>query len=111
MKYLFCLFLIVGLNFSVLNSAKKDNLVKGSIIARNSYDETVYIPKEWGGLKGITTHGEFDILYFESSDGVIYAVKLYVSKDGNLAFSPGGSNFDDFVTNNTDINASKILRK
>ena len=112
MKYLLCLSLLVGLNCFTLQADMNEILVDSNIIAKNNYNEAVYIPSKWGNLKGVTSHGTFDVLYFEGEDGTIYVVKGYISNNGVFAFSTGASEFvNDSFSDDTQINGTKILRK
>ena len=111
MKYFFGLLLIFGLNHAALNAASEENFAKSDIIAKNNYNEAVYVPKEWGTLKSVTAHGNFDMLYFEGEDGTIYTVAGYISNDGQFAFSPDAIEYSNSSSMDTEINGSKILRK
>ncbi|MFH1415471.1 MAG: hypothetical protein ABIH89_05245 [Elusimicrobiota bacterium] len=111
MKYLLCLFLIIGLGCGFLNAAAKEKVAESDITAMNAYNEIIYIPKAWGTLKSVTSHGNFDLLYFESSTGDIYTVAAYVSSDGRVAFSTEAADFNNFISDPDMITGSKILRK
>ncbi|MDD3297080.1 MAG: hypothetical protein PHU64_06980 [Candidatus Omnitrophica bacterium] len=50
-------------------------------------EEQVYIPSDWGSLKGVSSHGSADLLYFEANDGTIHAIRLVlVGQEGGYFF-------------------------
>ena len=56
---------------------------------RGGIENIVYVPKDWGTLKGVTAHGGMDILYFEASDGSIYVIQGAPEQCGKYFFKKG----------------------
>ncbi|MCD4779421.1 MAG: hypothetical protein K8S27_02580 [Candidatus Omnitrophica bacterium] len=48
--------------------------------------DPIIIPKSWGALKAVTTHGGFDVLYFEGEGGTIYIIRGVPMDSGEYYF-------------------------
>ena len=106
MKRIFFLLCLVGILFSgimVFSRTVEESTLKAGYSAGFDYsrfsgkDSVVYIPKEWGSLKGVTSRGTQDILYFEALDGTVYVVQGSLMRGGK------------YLLNETQ--ATRILRK
>jgi hypothetical protein len=74
-KGAFLIIIFLGLVLVLLNLNKANT------------EEEVSIPSGWGSLKGVSSHGSADLLYFEANDGTIHAIRLVlVGQEGKHFF-------------------------
>ncbi|MCF7907563.1 MAG: hypothetical protein K9L86_01630 [Candidatus Omnitrophica bacterium] len=86
----FCFLGLVALfifSSSFPGKLEAQDLEEESYFGDNSPSSELSIPKDWGQLRGVSSHDQSDTLYFQTSDGTIQVVRVVlITRSGKHFF-------------------------